>query len=357
MVEFFNIDRSFDLHVTAPPRIDIGGGITDLPEFSKVVGTKIFNIAIDVYEDVRCKNALKIEVTTTPNNRDEPRLFVNNTPIHLESESANFNLPREVFLRLLASSNKIPSLDVKISNPFPDKTGLGCSAVITLCLARALLHERGGGERTYTVTRAHNLETKKLGIRGGFQDYIAAYFGGYNYIDFPSLSETLIESKTLGLKAPRSIEDDLNKSMVIVVRKQGSRSSSEILDDQANSLLTNRKKTIELLNGMQSHNEKIFKKFFQKGSSLKEIGAHVNDSWKLQKQLQAFSQPGVLKDIEKSVQSSVYGLRGLGSGNNSLLLLIKPGSKKDVLRYLQSLNDSALLLYGKVNSVGLQAES
>ena len=37
--------------ISTPLRIDIGGGVTDIPVLKDVFGTSIFNIGIDVYAD------------------------------------------------------------------------------------------------------------------------------------------------------------------------------------------------------------------------------------------------------------------------------------------------------------------
>jgi galactokinase/mevalonate kinase-like predicted kinase len=192
------------LRITAPMRVDIGGGVTDVPQFSEEVGTAILNIALDLYSDPGYSLAANVVVEVSDNGTNENRLFFNGKQYALTSSPGDsLRFVKKIILNKIGDASG-GNIDVAVFNTLPPGTGLGGSAVLSLCLFTAmnLIYERSTTKpSSRTVLEAHEFETVDLGVKGGFQDYLAAYFGGCNYIDFPSLSDT--ESRNHWFKSDR----------------------------------------------------------------------------------------------------------------------------------------------------------
>ena len=247
--------------------------------------------------------------------------------------------------------------------PYLQVSGLGGSAVLSLCLFTALqlfYARRNSRPSPRVILEAHEFETIDLGIKGGFQDYIAAYFGGCNYINFPSLAKSeLVKASTLGLTIPSHIEQFLNESMLVVILNEETISSSQIVQDEVENFYADKQGVGAHLLAIKEHNAKLYEIMYQKKISdmPSAIGVEMNQSWAHHKQLSSLIARSLLKDIEKTVQPLTYGLRGPGAAGNSLFLLAKPENKDEVIAYLSSLSHEITVLYPQVNQTGLRVIS
>jgi galactokinase/mevalonate kinase-like predicted kinase len=207
------------------------------------------------------------------------------------------------------------------------------------------------------IKEAHYFETTEQGIRGGFQDYVAAYFGGYNYIDFASLENARLSgSPTLGQRVPSAVEGFLNENMIFVIQRSENISSSTIVEDEVSNFLHSERHVAPHLQSIKNSNDAINEIF----TGLVSVGwqdklAHeINSSWEAQKRLSTLIGDGYIKELEEMVRPFVYVQRGPGAGGNSLFLLANPLRKAELIQKLNTLKDKIVVLYGRVNNQGLE---
>jgi D-glycero-alpha-D-manno-heptose-7-phosphate kinase len=267
--------------VTAPLRIDLAGGMTDLPVFSRDIGTSIVNLAIDV------------------------------------------------------------------PDPLPIGTGLGASSRASVCKIAA---EGKVMNRGQIVVDAYNYEVNELGIEGGFQDFIAAAFGGLNYINFDSPDITnLTGNPNLGIKLDPKLKNYFDSHMVILLVRTNQKSSAAVAQDQIQRYKENPDEYRPILLSIKKCNQEMFRLLTSSGS-LAEIGRVMNESTKLQKELSPLVGSGVLADWQKRAEPFCYGIRTPGAGANSLFLLVKPDQMDQVIS--EFTKDDTQILRAKVNEIG-----
>jgi galactokinase/mevalonate kinase-like predicted kinase len=351
------------IKVTAPFRVDIGGGVTDIPLFSQTVGPAISNISIDVFSDSAHTKQCSTDVAVNFNGLGTSRLFVNGVLQSLDLVEADELVLIKSAVNTFVTQTT-PGVDIRISSNLPTGTGLGGSAVLTLSLFTALTALTTGVQDIpreslcEIVKKAHSFETIQLGIAGGFQDYIGAGFGGSNYIDFPSLYDTdLINSTELGRLLPEHSVRFLNNNSVIVIQKTGNAGSDSIVNDQIANFTKSPAIMSNLLVQIKQYNQQIDQMLHSTDSTewtWQTIGNAVNESWEIQKQLSNLVGGGLIRTIESEIKSKVLGLRGPGAGANSLFIITRDSERKNILTHLKKYADDVEILFPKVNNLGVR---
>lgn len=347
-------------HFSAPLRIDIGGGVSDIPEFSKAVGTCVTNLAIDVFSDEAKQNRVGVEVEASLS--DVHQLVYNGAVVNLFSEAKDhFTGVRLAFKTFLREFNEDQRTcyTLRIRDTLPYSTGLGGSSALFLSIFAALIDVTKKGEFVKSLDflkRVHSFETSDLGIAGGFQDYIAAYMGGMNFIEFPTLdSIESISDRPLGLQLSIQLKKALNDLLVVVVVRDNTLGSDTVVRDEIEQLQSNPSTILPLMDTLALSNTELYDLLSVQDFSLEAIGNSMRKSWAAQKRLSSHFESRPLADLESSLDKHVYGLRGPGSGVNSLCILMKPEHKNDVLRLINEYSLSLITLFPEINTYGLRS--
>ena len=167
------------VEVSAPNRIDIAGGTTDLyPLYLLMHGGCTVNVAINVSSRV---TLLTIDDLVF-------RLCSEDLEESFECKDLD-NLPINGPLGLLGLTlRQFPppkGLSVTTNNSAPPGSGLGASSALTIALILGLLKIRDEElSLTKIVQVAADIETALIGVPAGKQDHIAALYGGMSLIHF-----------------------------------------------------------------------------------------------------------------------------------------------------------------------------
>jgi D-glycero-alpha-D-manno-heptose-7-phosphate kinase len=165
--------------VSAPNRIDLAGGTTDLyPLYLLMSGGFTVNVAINV----------KSRVTLIETDDQVYRLCSEDLKQSFETDNLD-DLPISGPLGLLGLSllhfPPLRGLNVTTCNDAPPGSGLGASSALTVALISGLLKTRHEElSPTEIVQIAADIETALIGVPAGKQDHIAALYGGMSLINF-----------------------------------------------------------------------------------------------------------------------------------------------------------------------------
>jgi D-glycero-alpha-D-manno-heptose-7-phosphate kinase len=169
---------------SAPTRIDFAGGTLDIPPlylFHQPACT--INVAIDL-----CACA-------TVRTRRDPAVVLRSLDQRRRARWADgeaIEWRRHPFLelaaRLLLSFAPTPGLEVTPESQAPAGAGTGGSSALAIALAAALAHLlRRPLPRATLIEYAKGVETQALKVPTGYQDYVAAAYGGANEIHYGPL--------------------------------------------------------------------------------------------------------------------------------------------------------------------------
>jgi D-glycero-alpha-D-manno-heptose-7-phosphate kinase len=168
-----------EIRVTAPNRIDLAGGTTDIyPLYLFMGGGFTVNVAVTVSSNIVLRT------------RREKRYTIRSEDLGVSVEAADLSdLPLDGPLGLIGRAvRSLPpetGLEIVTRNDAPPGSGLGASSALVVALIAGLLELRGEAHDLRDVVNlAANLETASIGVPTGKQDHIAAAYGGVSLIEF-----------------------------------------------------------------------------------------------------------------------------------------------------------------------------
>ncbi len=165
--------------VTAPNRIDLAGGTTDLyPLYVFMDGGYTVNVAISVKsraifrEHVGTGVKIVSEDLGASTEASDPAALLTEGPLGLIGTAVK-TFPPSVATEILTR------------NEAPTGSGLGASSALLVALLKGLLRLRSEEEsERELISLAVNTETSVIGVPAGSQDHIAALYGGISVIHF-----------------------------------------------------------------------------------------------------------------------------------------------------------------------------
>jgi galactokinase/mevalonate kinase-like predicted kinase len=347
------------IQATAPLRVDIGGGVTDVPDLGSEVGTAVVNLAIDLYNDSDLRSRKSINSIAYYSTDNVNHVLFNNIELELDALSGELRFVTQLFTSFIRTRHFNRGVTLKISDTLPKGTGLGGSASLSLSIMTSLsrLCDVKVLSTEELVKQAHYFETVEMEVPGGCQDYIAAGFGGLNYIDFSDLPVSrLTDNTALGQKMPESTEAFLNNHMLFIVQRIENIGSGSIVADEIRKFSEDKVRMTGLLDQIKQANVNVYKILTNPNFNelaVDTLATTIHASWEVQKMLTPLLRRTLLRGLEDLVRPYVYALRGPGAGGNSLFLLTKPNRRQGLLRELEPYKDDLIILYGRINNQGL----
>lgn len=168
-----------ELRISAPNRIDLAGGTTDIcPLYLFMEGGFTVNVAVTVRSNVVLRSTCGQSVRIV--SRDLKESVEATDPSGLPVKG-----PLGLIARAVRAFPPSTGIEITTRNEAPSGSGLGASSALLVALLTGLhlmRHEHVSGEDT--VEMAANIEAAEIGVPTGMQDHIAAFYGGVSAIDF-----------------------------------------------------------------------------------------------------------------------------------------------------------------------------
>lgn len=139
-----------EIVASAPARVDLAGGWTDVAPYTVEVGGAVCNVAIEL------------------------RAIATVTAAH-----ASASPPADALMNAAWRRADMPPVLIRLHSTIPIGSGLGGSSAAGVALAAALAAWRGVRHTPHELAElSRSTETDTLGLAGGCQDHYAAAFGG-----------------------------------------------------------------------------------------------------------------------------------------------------------------------------------
>ena len=205
----------------APLRLSLAGGGTDVPPFCNESGSKVINLAINKFVKVEIeeiKNQFSLKKTAD--------VFIRST--------SGYSQPENQFAQQLSRSiehhfSLKENLAITITNPVRPNSGLGTSSTMIVATLKALDVVLGTKKQDMDlIALALQIERIEMGVKGGFQDFFPAIFGGLNLINFEQESKEWTCSK---FSITESFVSILNRSL-FAIELGILRESERVIEDQ-----------------------------------------------------------------------------------------------------------------------------
>lgn len=295
-----------------PFRMSFFGGGTDLPEFFNKYGGAVLSTTFDKYCYV--------------NVRHLPRFFdyknqITYSKIERVKDVDHIEHPavREA-MRMLDMEELIITYDADL----PARTGLGTSSSFAVGMLSAFYSLKGKyASKEKLAQDSIYLERVLCNERGGWQDQIAASYGGFNLIEFRNNSFYV---RPIIIEPSRKKE--LNEKLMLFFTGF-SRFSSDIQGETSKNF---DKKTKQLLE-MKELVYKAENILVDKNINLDEFGKLLHYAWSLKKSTgPTISNDKIDEMYSRAINNGALGGKLLGAGGGGFLLFYVPIEKQENVR-------------------------
>lgn len=284
-----------------PARIGLGGGGTDISDYFNIHGGAVLNCTINQY--VYCTISSKssgiycesVDKNIVENRKTKAKkLILHWAAIKYFKESYNL---------------KLHNIRLTTYTDIPEGSGLGTSSSIVVSIVKCISEYANLSlDKSEIVNAAFNIERVICGLRGGFQDYISATFGGINFTEFFNQNEYLVHPLKIS-----KINKSIFESQATLIFSGLSRSSSKIISDQQKSV-DNKSKLLHM-HKVRDSSYSLKKALIT--SDFDEFQKIFRESWDAKKSTSKSVTNKKIKEIEKDLYAngaSAIKVSGAGGG-------------------------------------------
>lgn len=291
-----------------PFRMSFFGGGTDMVEFFSEHGGAVISTTIDKYCYVHVRHL--------------PRFFeYRNHITYTRIEKVNHTDEiRHPAVRESMKYLDMHELVITYDADLPSRSGLGTSSSFAVGLLSAFYAMKGKYvDKNRLAREAIYLERTLCNEAGGWQDQIAASYGGLNRIDF--FDNTFKVSPVVVSAYRKKL---LNESLMLFFTGF-SRFSAEIQNDTKKNLSANKDRLLEM-KGLVNEAEKVLT---NKDISLDNFGKLMDYSWQLKRKTgNQISTDSIDQIYNNAKKAGAIGGKLLGAGGGGFLLLYVPREKQ-----------------------------
>ncbi len=318
---------------TAPLRLGLAGGGTDLSPYSDEFGGSVLNVSIDMYATCNIEERSDGEVCFEAADMNES--FSSTTKEHFELDG-KLNLHKGVYNRIVKDFNGGKPLSLKMTTyaDAPPGSGLGSSSTMVVSMVKAYTEWLNLPLGEYDIAwLAYEIERIDVGLSGGKQDQYAATFGGFNFIEFYKDDRVIVNP----LRIKTWIKDELEASMILYYTDI-SRHSFKIIDEQKENVAKKSPQALEAMHELKEASVKM--KDALLNGRIKVFADLLNQTWiNKKKTANAISNPFIEKIYEAGILAGAMAGKVSGAGGGGYMMFFTDPVKKVNVR-------NALLKFG-----------
>lgn len=295
-----------------PFRMSFFGGGTDMPEFFNEGYGSVISTTFDKY----------VYVTV----RHLPRFFeYSNEIIYSKTERVtNVNDIVHPMVRNAMKMLDMHELHIAYDADLPARTGLGTSSTFAVGLLNAFHCLKGQHKsKKELANEAIKVERELCDEAGGWQDQIAASFGGLNRIDFKDNSYT-VNPIIISPERKEKLDDNL-----LLFFTGFTRFSAEIQNSTKASLSEKKRQLNEMLKLVDEAQDVLE----NPQRDLNDFGRLLDKTWRLKRQTGSQISSGSIDELyEKGIDAGALGGKLLGAGGGGFLLFYVEKDKQDKVK-------------------------
>lgn len=294
------------------------GGGTDMPQFFKENGGAVLSTTFDKYCYVNVRHLPPFfEYTTEASYAKIERVT--------DLDDMEHPLIRNA-MRML----DMHELRITYEADLPARTGLGTSSSFAVGLLNACYCLKGKyADKKQLADDAIYLERVLCNEAGGWQDQIAASFGGLNKITFfgddyqvdrviisPERKKMLNDNLMLFFTGFTRFSSEIQQSTGAVIKDKATQLREMlVLVDEAESVLTNKERDLD------------------------DFGRLLDETWKLKRQTGSKISTGSIDELyARAIKAGALGGKLLGAGGGGFLLFyVQPEKRREVMAAMHDL--------------------
>lgn len=309
----FAYDReSRKMIITKTPfRMSFFGGGTDLPEYFRQYGGTVLSTTFDKYCYVTVRHL--------------PRFFDYTTEV-IYSRIEQVKRVNDIVHPLVRNAMKyldMHELRINYEADLPARSGLGTSSSFAVGMLHAFYALKGKHvDKCRLADDAIYVERTLCREAGGWQDQIAAAFGGLNRIDFDSSGYRV----TPIVISPQR-KQELNQKLLLFFT--GFTHHSSEVQQAAGGMNAEKVIRLQEMSSLVAEAERIL----VDDKNLDEFGHLLHEEWKLKRGSSSVVSNDFIDELyDKGIKAGALGGKLLGAGGGGFLLFYVPEEKKECVR-------------------------
>ena len=301
-----------------PFRMSFFGGGTDLPDFFNKERGAVISTTFDKYAYVTVRHL--------------PRFFEHTTEIKYSriEKVCKLNDIVHPMVRNAMKMMDMHELYISYDADLPGRTGLGTSSTFAVGLLNAFYCLKGQfASKEKLANEAIKLERELCNETGGWQDQIAASFGGLNRIDFDRTGYK-VKPIIISPERKQALENNL-----LLFFTGFTRFSADIQKSTKSSIQEKKKQLLQMLELVDEAEEILT----NKNRDLDDFGKLLHVTWQLKKQTgREISKDSIDELYRKGISAGALGGKLLGAGGGGFLLFyVRPEKQESVREALKEL--------------------
>lgn len=294
------------------------GGGTDMEDFFKEHGGAVLSTTFDKYCYV--------------NVRHLPRFFEYSTELSYSKTERVTDIDKIEHPAIRNAMKMLDMYEIRLSYEadLPARSGLGTSSSFAVGMLNAFYALKGKyASKKKLADEAIYLERVLCNEAGGWQDQIAAAYGGFNRINF-NADGYEVYPLIISPERKKQLNDNL-----LMFFTGFTRFSSEVQKANASD---RKDKTAQLLE-MYSLVDEAEKILVDKYSDIDDFGRLLDHTWKLKRQTgSAISTDSIDGLYAKGIEAGALGGKLLGAGGGGFLVFyVQPEYRESVMRAMKDL--------------------
>lgn len=301
-----------------PFRMSFFGGVTDMESFFKKNGGAVLSTTLDKYAYVTVRHL--------------PRFFDYSTDLTYSRMEHVNNIDdiQHPAIRNAMKMLDMHELRLTYEADLPARSGLGTSSSFAVGMLNAFYALKGKyADKKKLADEAIYLERVLCDEAGGWQDQIAASFGGFNRINFNADGYEVLPVIISPERKKR-----LNNNLMMFFTGF-TRFSSDV--QKTNNVFVKEKET--QLKEMLSLVDEAEAVLVDKGKDLDDFGRLLDHTWELKKQTGSSISNGSIDECyQKGVEAGALGGKLLGAGGGGFLVFyVQPEYQDSVMAAMHNL--------------------
>lgn len=296
-----------------PFRMSFFGGGTDMEEYFREYGGAVLSTTFDKYCYV--------------NVRHLPRFFEYSTELSYSKTERVTNIDdiQHPAIKEAMKMLKMQEIRLTYEADLPARSGLGTSSSFAVGMLNAFYALKGKyADKKKLADEAIYLERVLCNETGGWQDQIAAAFGGFNRINFGQDGYEVLPV-IISPERKRQLNDNL-----MMFFTGFTRFSSDI--QKANNVSGTEEKRVKLKK-MYKLVDEAESVLTDKNRSLDDFGKLLDITWKLKRETGGTVSTGSIDELyEKGITAGALGGKLLGAGGGGFLVFYVQPDKQNLVR-------------------------
>lgn len=294
------------IRAKAPLRLGFAGGGTDVAPYPEFEGGCVLSATINMYAFG----------TLCP--RPDESIHLRSADLGVALEYAHgaalaydgrLDLAKAAVRRL--GGEPLDGFDMFLHTDAPPGSGLGSSSSLMVAVMGLVKDWRGLAINDYEIAHlAYILERQELGIPGGMQDQYAAAFGGWNFIEFGSGGQVMVNP----LRLPQDVLNELEHNLVLCFTG-ACRPGGGVIQDQIERCRRGEGPSLHALRRQKALAVEMKNLLLRR--RLAEFGALLHEAWLSKKDLSPrIANPDIdhIYDVARRAGAIGGKLNGAGGG-------------------------------------------